>query len=86
MTPEEEKYQSKVKQLKRDYAQTFGTEAGQRVLDDLKLRGCFEETTFVDGDSHATAKNEGARHVVLTIINIIKLESDILIKRRIIDG
>lgn len=82
----DEKYESKVKQLKKDYMNVFSGETGQKVLEDLKVRCFHKDTTFVPGDSHATVMNEGARQAILTILNIIELDFDVLIKRRIIDG
>lgn len=38
----------------RDYQYTFGSEQGQRVLEDLKRAFFFYRTTFVSGDPHAT--------------------------------
>lgn len=64
----------------------FQGETGQRVLEDLKQRCNYDDTTFVPGDSHASAMREGSRQTLLTILNIIKLDFDVLIKRRVIDG
>ncbi len=44
-----------LKQLVIDYKQTFGSESGERVLEDLKKRCSFETTTHVKGDSHESA-------------------------------
>ena len=41
-----------LKQLTIDYKQTFGSESGQRVLEDLKKRCSFNTTTHIKGDSH----------------------------------
>ena len=53
-----------LKQLVIDYKTTFGSESGQRVLNDLKKRCSFETSTFVKGDSHASAFLEGQRSMV----------------------
>lgn len=60
-----------IKQLEIDYKQTFGSENGLRVLDDLKKRCSFYTTTNVQGDSHESAFKEGARSVVLFINNML---------------
>lgn len=60
-----------IKQLGIDYKTTFGSESGQRVLEDLKKRCSFNSTTHIKGDSHESAYLEGSRSVVLFINNMI---------------
>ena len=60
-----------IKQLEIDYKTTFGSESGQRVLDDLKKRCSFNSTTHIKGDSHESAYLEGSRSVVLFVNNMI---------------
>ena len=60
-----------LKQLTIDYKQTFTSESGVKVLEDLKKRCSFNTTTFVQGDSHDTAFREGQRSVVLFINNML---------------
>ena len=60
-----------IKQLAINYKQTFTSESGKKVLEDLKKRCSFETTTFVQGDSHDTAFREGQRAVVLFINNML---------------
>tara|TARA_R100000278_G_scaffold118725_1_gene99549 strand:+ start:805 stop:1017 length:213 start_codon:yes stop_codon:yes gene_type:complete len=60
-----------LKQLIIDYKTTFGSESGQRVLEDLKKRCSFETTTFVKGDSHESAFLEGQRSMVLFLNNML---------------
>ena len=60
-----------LKQLTIDYKQTFGSESGQRVLEDLKKRCIFNTTTHIKGDSHESAYLEGARSAVLFINNML---------------
>ena len=60
-----------LKQLVIDYKQTFGSESGERVLEDLKKRCSFETTTHVKGDGHESAYLEGARSTVLFINNML---------------
>jgi len=60
-----------LKQLELDYKMTFGSESGERVLEDLKKRCGFIMTTHIKGDSHESAYLEGARSVVLFINNML---------------
>jgi hypothetical protein len=64
--------QEKSEQLRADYHVTFNSEAGQRVLDDLKAI-CFYNTTTINEMPHVMAYNEGARSVVLHISTRLKL-------------
>ena len=63
--------EKELKQLTIDYKQTFGSESGEKVLEDLKKRCSFNTTTFVQGDSHDTAFREGQRAGVLFINNML---------------
>ena len=60
-----------IKQLVIDYKTTFGSESGQRVLDDLKKRCSFDTTTHIKGDSHESAFLEGQRSMVLFLNNML---------------
>lgn len=55
----------------RDYRETFGTEAGKRVLYDLMTVSNMLSPSFVAGDPCLTAYNEGGRQQVLRILNIL---------------
>lgn len=57
------------KQLWKDYLATFGTEAGERVLEDLKGRFFFYQSTHTNKDE--VVLNEGSRRVILTIETIL---------------
>ena len=62
----------KIQELIKDYKIIFNTDEGKRVLDDLKKRSYFYNTTHVQGDSHESAYNEGQRSLVVfmeTLIN-----------------
>ena len=48
------------------YKQTFNTDEGKKVLEDLRLR-CFSKKSTFDKDANVTAFNEGQRQVVLHI-------------------
>ena len=65
----DEKEKAKIlKQLISDY----GSQEGERVLEDLKKRCHFYATTNVKGDSHESAFYEGQRAAVLWIDNVLK--------------
>ena len=61
-----------LKQLIGDYKIVFGSEQGERVLEDLKRRCHFYVSTNVKGDSHESAFYEGQRAAVLCIENVLK--------------
>ena len=61
-----------LKQLIGDYKIVFGSEQGERVLEDLKRRCHFYVSTNVKGDSHESAFYEGQRAAVLWIENVLK--------------
>lgn len=44
---------------------------GQAVLDDL-CDAYYDKTSFVHGDPYATAFNEGARSVILSIFQVLE--------------
>lgn len=56
-----------IRQLNLDFKNTFGSDAGARVLDFLSAF-CYEKaTTYSPGDSGYTAFSEGKRSVILAI-------------------
>ena len=65
----------KLEQLIKDYKIVFGSDEGQRVLDDLRKRCHFHSTTHVKGDSHESAYYEGQRSIVVFMENLIKQKS-----------
>ena len=54
--------------IQKSYRQVFNTEDGKRVLSHLMKNGFITKSTFVAGDPHQTAMNEGSRRVVLSIL------------------
>ena len=56
------------------YKQTFNTDEGKKVLEDLRLR-CFSKKTTFDKDANVTAFNEGQRQVVMHIEGFINYKS-----------
>ncbi len=67
MTPEE------AKRLRKIYSDTFSTESGQAVLEDLKNRFYWWESTYSPIHDE-TLRNEGSRRSVLHIVNVQKLQ------------
>ena len=61
----------KLKELVQNYKTAFNTDAGKQVLDDLKKRSHYFNTTHVKGDSHETAYFEGQRSLVVFIESLI---------------
>ena len=61
----------KLLELIKDYKIIFNTDEGKRVLDDLKKRSHFFNTTHVKGDSHESAYYEGQRSLVVFIESLI---------------
>lgn len=73
----EEKQLAKSKRVISQYKKTFATPDGRAVLYDLMKGNYFiNSTTFVPGDSHATARNEGQRDVVVRILSILKVDPE----------
>ena len=69
----DEKEKAKIlKQIISDYKLVFGSQEGERVLEDLKRRCHFYATYYVKGDSHESAFYEGQRAAVLWIDNVLK--------------
>lgn len=60
-----------LEQIKLAYRRTFNTEDGEQVLSDLKKRFAFETTTFVSGDPHQSAFQEGQRAAILLIVSML---------------
>jgi hypothetical protein len=62
------------KQLKSDYEHVFGSDAGTRVLEDIKRAGFINRTTYSEGNMMFI--NEGMRSLVLHIIDMARIEVD----------
>ena len=56
----------------KDYRETFGTQAGRRVLSDLR-RSYGKRPSYVKGDAYDTAFKEGERSVYLKIESMLNL-------------
>lgn len=53
------------------YKRVFGTEDGKTILKHLMKEGFVFDTTFVAGDPHKSAMNEGSRRVILSIMRFV---------------
>ena len=58
--------------LQRIYRAVFTSDDGAKVLDDLKARFGFQQTTHVPGDPHESAFFEGQRNAVLLILRMME--------------
>ena len=63
-----------IEQLKNLYRQTFDSEAGAKVMEDLERRCNMRSLSYVAGDANATAFEEGKRAVILHIHNMMTQE------------
>jgi hypothetical protein len=70
---------NKMKDTVLAYQRLFDTEDGKKVLKDL-MKSCGFDATIVGKDSHETYYNEGARSVVLRIVQNCGLSVDNLTK------
>ena len=70
----QQRRQQEIEQLRDMYTQTFTSENGKKVLNDLANRCHAMSTTFISGDANASAFEEGKRAVFLHIKNMINKE------------
>lgn len=63
-----------------DYQKCFETAEGQRVLKDLMAFCKYRDSTFVTGDPHATAFNEGMRRVALRVVKFLNMTEEEITK------
>ena len=66
----------KLKELISNYKTTFNTDTGKIVLDDLKKRSHFFNTTHIKGDSHESAFFEGQRSLVVFIESLLNQKDE----------
>ena len=74
-----EKQMAEIEQLKKDYLETFNSNAGKRVLADLERKCFINQTTFSNTEGR-TLFNEGMRFVVVNIKNMINMNIAMLKK------
>jgi hypothetical protein len=60
------------------YQRIFETPEGREVLTDICRKGYVHVSTFVPGDSHATAMNEGARRLAMGILREVYRSDDLI--------
>ena len=70
MASPEDELQERLIQRTKDFADLFSTDTGKRVLDELKL-AFWDRLSYVQGDTHETARREGQRDVYLRIANLV---------------
>ena len=63
--------QLSLEKINEHYKKVFETKDGQIVLDHLCKTGFIFESTYVQGDSHGTAHNEGMRRIVVSILKFL---------------
>lgn len=66
----------KARQLAMDYRDFVAGDPGRRIMADLAQYCRVGHTSFVAGDPHQTAFNEGARDVFLHISELAGLQPD----------
>lgn len=64
----------------RAYQAVFRSAGGQAVLADILTRAGMVGSSFVPGDPHATAFNEGKRRLALEIIERLNVNPDALLR------
>ncbi len=65
-----------VKELKKNYKLTFGSESGEKVLEDLLKRFHYHTSTF-SKDPNETMFLEGQRSVILFLQNLLNQKEHI---------
>jgi len=64
-----------INELKRNYADCFGTGDGKKVLKDLRSAYQLRES-YSKGDPYETARREGERSVYLRIITMCNFKNE----------
>lgn len=71
---DEKEREEKRQQIIMDYKNTFTSEGGKRVLENLAFE-CYENSvTFIDKNALGSAFNEGKRYVILHIKRILAIK------------
>lgn len=63
------------------YERVFRSPDGERVLRHIMRVGFVTSSTFVAGDPHATAMNEGSRRLALSILKFVCKDHASMIKQ-----
>lgn len=66
--------------VRATYRRLFDTSDGKVVLQHILRSGFVVSSTFVAGDSHKTALNEGSRRLALSILRFAKTNPQEVIK------
>lgn len=66
--------------IKQAYDNVFSTSEGQVVLHHILKEGFVVDSTFVAGDPHTTALNEGSRRLALSILRFAYKSDDRIIE------
>jgi hypothetical protein len=61
----------KMKERRADYARTFGSDHGKRVLHEILRFSHLLHPTYVRGDSYETAFREGERNIGLRVLTLL---------------
>lgn len=67
--------------IRKSFRQVFNTDDGKAVLAYLSKQCFMTTSTFVAGDPHQSAMNEGSRRVVLSIITLLNMDEKDLLKQ-----
>ena len=68
-------------ELHEAFQTVFTSPQGQLVLEHIIKEGFVLKSTFVVGDSHSTALNEGSRRLALSILKFVNKSHDSMIKQ-----
>ena len=63
--------QLSLEKINEHYKKVFDSKDGQIVLEHLCKTSFIFESTYVQGDSHGTAHNEGMRRIVVSILKFL---------------
>jgi len=69
----QDEFVTKIKERKQTYVNTFETESGKKVLEDLEKRAFIHQPSF-NVNPQQMAFNEGQRSIVLHIQNMMKID------------
>jgi len=67
--------------LHEDYQHTFDSPQGKNVLKHICHVGFINRSTFVKGDPHETALNEGSRRLALSILRFLYRDNAEMIRQ-----
>lgn len=59
-----------------NYKAVFGSPLGEAVLADIIRESGMYETSYIPGDTHGTAHNEGVRRLATYIVNLVQMSPE----------